>query len=84
MFPKIPPTSTPSWQALQLHYAEMKTVHMADLFEADKERFHKFSLFIDDILFDYSKNILTEKTMKLLFGEQDSIHHYNQTKMTQE
>ena len=66
MFPKIDPTTTPSWQALQEHYAEMKTTHMEDLFATDAERFNKFSLGLPDIVFDYSKNIITEKTMKLL------------------
>ena len=66
MFPKTDPTTTASWQALQEHYAEMKTVHMEDLFATDAERFNKFSLGLPDILVDYSKNIITEKTMKLL------------------
>ena len=66
MFPKINPTTTPSWQALQKHYAEMNKVQMSDLFAGDAERFNKFSRCIDDILFDHSKNIITEKTMQLL------------------
>jgi glucose-6-phosphate isomerase len=67
MFPKINPTTTPSWKALQQHYdAEMKNAHMADMFEADKNRFEKYSLFENDIVFDFSKNIITEKTMQLL------------------
>ncbi|HEY6975208.1 MAG TPA: glucose-6-phosphate isomerase, partial [Chitinophagaceae bacterium] len=36
------------------------------LFENDPERFQKFSLRFNDILFDYSKNIITAKTMQLL------------------
>ena len=66
MFPKINPTTTPSWQALQKHYTEMNKVQISALFAADAERFNKFSLSIDDILFDHSKNIITEKTMQLL------------------
>ena len=66
MLPKINPTTTPSWQALQQHYAEMQKNHMADMFESDKNRFDKYSLFTDDIVFDYSKNIINEKTMQLL------------------
>ena len=66
MFPKINPTTTPSWQALQQHYAEMKNVHMKDLFAADDLRAGKFSLSMQDLIFDYSKNIITEKTMQLL------------------
>jgi glucose-6-phosphate isomerase len=66
MFPKINPSSTPAWQALQNHFNQMKTVHMSSLFKADGERFAKFSLQLTDILFDYSKNIITEETVKLL------------------
>jgi glucose-6-phosphate isomerase len=66
MFPKINPVYTSSWKALQLHYTEMKQVHMSSLFKADKERFTKFSIQFDEILFDYSKNIITDKTKELL------------------
>ncbi|MGC4103497.1 glucose-6-phosphate isomerase [Ferruginibacter sp.] len=65
-FPNINPASTPSWQALQLHYNQSKTTHLKDLFRADSERFSKYSLQFNDILFDYSKNIITTETMQLL------------------
>jgi glucose-6-phosphate isomerase len=67
MFPTTNPASTPAWQALQQHYADMKPVHMKTLFAADSNRFSTYSLKLDDILFDYSKNIITDKTMALLF-----------------
>ncbi|MBS1916967.1 MAG: glucose-6-phosphate isomerase [Bacteroidetes bacterium] len=67
MFPKISPQTTKAWQQLHDHYTnEMKQTHMRDLFKNDKGRFNKFSLSSGDILFDYSKNIITEKTMQLL------------------
>jgi len=66
MFPKINPTSTRSWQALQQHFEEMKNVHMKDLFATDSERFNKYSICTSDIVFDYSKNIITDKTKQLL------------------
>ena len=66
MFPKINPTKTPSWQGLQQHFEEMKNVHMKGLFAADAHRFTKFSLRTEGILIDYSKNIITEKTLQLL------------------
>jgi glucose-6-phosphate isomerase len=65
-FPKINPTTTPSWQHLNNHFSQMKTVHMKELFTADTERFSKFSLQFNDILFDYSKNIITPDTVQLL------------------
>jgi glucose-6-phosphate isomerase len=67
MFPKTDPTQTKAWQQLQEHYThEMKGVHMRSLFSGDPARFSKYSLHANDILFDFSKNIITEKTLDLL------------------
>jgi glucose-6-phosphate isomerase len=51
-----------SWKALQKHVADMKKVHMHDLFTQDPSRFDKYSLKLNDILVDYSKNLMTEET----------------------
>ena len=64
---KIPPTHLPAWQALQQHHPEIAAFHMRDSFAADPKRFHRFSLSLGDLLFDYSKNRITERTMALLF-----------------
>ena len=66
MFPKINPTTTPSWKLLQEHYQEIKNVHLKDLFKEDKDRFKNYSAALPDILVDYSKNIITDKTLQLL------------------
>ena len=67
MLPKINPSSTQAWLLLKKHQKEeMQRVHMKTLFENDAERFNKFSIRFNDILFDYSKNIITQKTMQLL------------------
>jgi len=67
MFPKISPQSTKAWLQLKDHHEnEMKSTQMRNLFQQDADRFKKFSLSVDDILFDYSKNIITEKTIQLL------------------
>ena len=58
--------SSPAWQALIKHQQEMAGVHMRDLFARDPQRFERFSLRLGDILFDYSKNRITEKTLSLL------------------
>ena len=58
--------NSPAWHALAEHQKEMANVHMRDLFQQDLQRFEKFSLKFDDILFDFSKNRITEKTMSLL------------------
>jgi glucose-6-phosphate isomerase len=59
-------TNSPAWLALQNHYQEMVNVHMRDLFARDPDRFQRFSLRLGDILFDYSKNRITEETIFLL------------------
>ena len=66
MFPKINPTETDAWQQLKQHYEEMKNVSMKKMFQEEADRFSKFSTSIDDIVFDYSKNRINEKTIGLL------------------
>jgi glucose-6-phosphate isomerase len=63
---KINPLETSAWSKLKDHYGFMKTRHMRDLFLEDPERFSKFSLMHEDILADYSKNIINEETLQLL------------------
>ena len=52
-------TQLPAWQVLQEHQWEIARLHMRDLFSADPQRFERYSLRLDDILFDYSKNRIT-------------------------
>jgi glucose-6-phosphate isomerase len=59
-------TSSAAWTALETHQHEMANIHMRELFAQDPERFNKFSLRFQDLLLDYSKNRITEKTMQLL------------------
>jgi len=66
MLPKINPTTTTAWSLLEKHFEEMSPVKMKELFTAEKNRFSQFSIEYDDILFDYSKNIITGKTLELL------------------
>ncbi|MBE9567103.1 MAG: glucose-6-phosphate isomerase [Proteobacteria bacterium] len=55
-----------TWKALEEHFEEMGQSHMRDMFERDPKRFEKFSLKLNDILFDYSKNIIDSRTMEHL------------------
>ena len=66
MLPKINPTETAAWKALLNHHTEMKKVQMKALFAQDPKRFKKMSLELKDIYFDYSKNIITDKTLELI------------------
>jgi glucose-6-phosphate isomerase len=66
MLPKINPTNTQAWLLLTKHHDEMRNITMKRLFNEDADRFKKFSVSFGDILFDYSKNIITPKTLQLL------------------
>ena len=66
MLPTVNPLETQVWRKLTAHYLEMQAVHMRQLFEDDPNRFTKFHLRFDDILIDYSKNILSEETLTYL------------------
>lgn len=59
-------TETGQWRRLAEHAAGMCQVQMRDLFAADSSRFEKYSLCFNDILIDYSKNIITDESMRLL------------------
>ncbi|MFK5913842.1 MAG: glucose-6-phosphate isomerase [Woeseiaceae bacterium] len=60
-------TQSKSWQALAKHYNEIKNIHMRDMFVSDEHRFEKYSLEINNILYDYSKNRINDETIKLLY-----------------
>ncbi|MFH1791221.1 MAG: glucose-6-phosphate isomerase [Candidatus Omnitrophota bacterium] len=66
MLDRICPTDTRTWKNLEAHAQDMKARHMRDLFKEDSERFSGFSLRFEDMLVDYSKNIITGQTMRLL------------------
>ena len=59
-------TRSPAWQSLKAHHATIEPLHMRQMFKDDPARFDKFSLKLGDLLFDYSKNRITEKTVRLL------------------
>ena len=67
MLPTINPTTTAAWKSLQEHFTEMKSVKMSQLFSEQTDRFNQFSILDNQILIDYSKNILSQKTLDLLF-----------------
>ncbi|MGY4015162.1 glucose-6-phosphate isomerase [Aeromonas molluscorum] len=63
----INPTRTQAWQALDAHFAAEGKMQLKELFAKDAKRFDRFSLTLGgDILIDYSKNLITEQTLKLL------------------
>ncbi|WP_346320820.1 glucose-6-phosphate isomerase [Chitinophaga sp. YIM B06452] len=66
MFSSVKPDATKAWQQLQSHAAVMREKHIRALFAADPGRFRDFSLQFEDILFDYSKNLIDKETLQHL------------------
>jgi glucose-6-phosphate isomerase len=66
MLPRINPTTTAAWQALEAHAQQLKSVHLRDLFRQDAERFARYSFRFEELLVDMSKNIITDETKGLL------------------
>ncbi len=64
-------TQSTTWKALEEHFKEIRQSHMRDMFVEDPQRFDKFSLNLNDILFDYSKNIINSQTMEQLYNLAD-------------
>ena len=65
MLPKINPTQTEAWKALNTHFAQ-NDFELRSLFQYNPERFNQFSVQRKEYLFDYSKNLIDAKTFQLL------------------
>jgi glucose-6-phosphate isomerase len=59
-------TDTQSWRALTAHHAQIKDVHLRALFADDPGRAERFSAEGAGLFLDYSKNRITEETLRLL------------------
>lgn len=68
MLPIVNPTETKSWRNLEIHFLSMQALHMHDLFNEDLNRFKKFHIQFNEILVDYSKNLILEETLQHLFS----------------
>lgn len=60
-------TDLKAWKDLENNYADVRGMNMREMFAADPDRFEKFSVSMNNMLVDYSKNRVTADTMKLLF-----------------
>ena len=63
---RLPLNQRPAWKALQTHSEAMKGRHLRELFAADPGRGQRFTAEANGIFLDYSKNRLTDETLKLL------------------
>lgn len=68
MLPIHNPTETQAWQKLEVLFLTMQATHMRELFADDATRFEKYHAQFQDILVDYSKNIITNEVMKELLN----------------
>ena len=57
-----------AWKKLESHAKKIKKIHMREMFEKDKDRAQKFSLGLENLHFDYSKNRISEKTITYLLN----------------
>jgi glucose-6-phosphate isomerase len=57
---------TPQWQALARHREELGEVHLRELFAADPRRGERYGVRVGDLYLDYSKNLVTDETLRLL------------------
>ncbi|MEO9188586.1 MAG: glucose-6-phosphate isomerase, partial [Acetobacteraceae bacterium] len=61
-------TGSPAWQALIAHYARIKDVHLRTLFADDPGRATRFAAEGAALFLDYSKNRITDETLRLLLA----------------
>ena len=85
-------TTTPAFQALLAHHAQVQHRHMRDLFAADAGRFEHMTVKAAGILLDYSKNRVDNTTLKLLFelaqarqveSQRDAMFHGEKVNFTE-
>jgi glucose-6-phosphate isomerase len=61
-----PLTARPAWKALQTHYPDVKNLPLQKLFADDPKRGERLTLEAAGLYLDYSKNRITDQTLKLL------------------
>ncbi len=64
--PILPFTQRPAWKALQLHADQIRATHLRKLFADDPGRGTRLTAEALGVYFDYSKNLITDETLRLL------------------
>ena len=59
-------TKRPAWKALTAHYEKVQGLHLRNLFADDPKRGERLTLEAAGIYLDYSKNRITDETLRLL------------------
>jgi len=63
-----PLTQRSSWKALEEHYQKVRDLHLRTLFAEEPGRGERFALEAAGIYLDYSKNRITDETLRLLLA----------------
>jgi len=75
MKPTVKPlTQRPAWKALTAHYKRVRKLHLRDLFAKDPKRGERLTAEAVGLFLDYSKNRVTDQTLKLLFRLANESH----------
>jgi len=61
-----PLAQRPAWKALAGHHKKISKLHLRELFAADKQRGERMTAGAAGLFLDYSKNRITDETLKLL------------------
>ena len=56
-----------AWVDLAAHYEKLRGMHLRQLFKEDPKRGERYTLEATGLLLDYSKNLVTDETLELLF-----------------
>ncbi|HUV10393.1 MAG TPA: glucose-6-phosphate isomerase, partial [Acidimicrobiia bacterium] len=64
--PRVPITETAEWRALADHIADLRDVHLRELFAADPDRGEQMTVEVGEVFLDYSKHRVTSETISLL------------------
>lgn len=62
------PSGLPSWKALRAHHAQVKGIHLSQLFEQDPARGERLTAEAAGLFLDYSKHRVSDETLRLLFA----------------
>jgi glucose-6-phosphate isomerase len=66
-----PLTASPAWKSLEAHHQKIRELHLRELFSDDPKRGERMSVEAAGIYLDYSKNRITDETLKLLLQLSD-------------
>ena len=66
MLTSINPAETAAWHKLTVHFLHLQAVHLRELFAEDPARYEKFKIEFENILVDYSKNLINQEVIDTL------------------